>query len=337
MARPVRFAAIGLDHRHIFDMVGGMLAAGGECAGWWSDGEPETLAGFIKRFPDLKRVADKRALLEDKSVDVIVTAAIADRRGAIAIEAMQHGKDVMADKPGCTTLDDLAAIERTVSETGRIWSVNFSERFLVPSVGKAQELMAAGAIGKVVQTIGLGPHRLNAKLRDPWFFDRRQYGGILTDIASHQIDQFLLFTGSTDAEIVAATARNLGHPQYPGLQDFGELLLRSEHGHGYIRVDWFTPDGLPTWGDGRLLILGTEGYIELRKYVDVAGRPGTNHLFVVNGTRNDYIACEGLPLTYFADFSNDVLNRTATVMPQAHAFKVMELAIKAQMLAEGNA
>ena len=52
------------------------------------------------------------------------------------------------------------------------------------------------------------------------------------------------------------------------LQDFGEALLRSPDVTGYIRIDWFTPDGLPTWGDGRLTILGTEGYIELRKYVD---------------------------------------------------------------------
>ena len=336
MTRSIRFAAIGLDHRHIYDMISGMQAAGGECAGWWTDGTPETLNGFTQRFPGLPRVQDKRALLEDPSIDVILTAAIADQRASIAIEAMQHGKDVMADKPGCTTLDDLEAIRRTVVETGRIWSVNFSERFLVPAVGEALRLAREGAIGQVVQTIGLGPHRLNAKLRDPWFFERRQYGGILTDIASHQIDQFLVFTGSEDAEIVSASARNLAHPQWPGLQDFGELLLRSEKGHGYVRVDWFTPNGLPTWGDGRLLVLGTEGYIELRKYIDIAGRPGTNHLLLVNGTRVEHIACEGLPLTYFAELTSDVINRTETAMPQAHAFRVMELAIRAQMLAEGK-
>lgn len=336
MTRPIRFAAIGLDHRHIYDMIGGMQAAGGECVGWWTDGSPETLNGFAQRFPDLPRVQDKRALLEDPRIDVILTAAVADQRASIAIEAMQHGKDVMADKPGCTTLADLEAIRRTIDETGRIWSVNFSERFLVPAVGEALRLAREGAIGRVVQTIGLGPHRLNAKLRDPWFFERRQYGGILTDIASHQIDQFLVFTGSDDAEIVSASARNLAHPQWPGLQDFGELLLRSEKGHGYVRVDWFTPDGLPSWGDGRLLVLGTEGYIELRKYIDIAGRPGTNHLFLVNGTRVEHIPCEGLPLTYFTEFSADVLNRTETAMPQGHAFRVMELAIRAQMRAEGE-
>jgi predicted dehydrogenase len=334
MARPVKFAAIGLDHRHIFDMVAGMLAAGGECAGWWSEGEPETLPGFIKRFPDLRRIADKRTLLEDKSIDVIVTAAIADRRGAISIEAMQHGKDVMADKPGCTTLADLDAIKQTVATTGRIWSVNFSERFLVPSVGKAQELVAAGAIGRVVQTIGLGPHRLNAKLRDPWFFDRQQYGGILTDIASHQIDQFLLFTGSADAQIVSATARNMAHPQYPGLQDFGELLLRSPHGHGYVRVDWFTPDGLPTWGDGRLFIAGTEGSIELRKYVDIGGAPGIDHLFLVDGKGVQRIDCSAVELPYSRDLIHDVLAREETAMPQARCFKAMELALTAQAMAE---
>jgi predicted dehydrogenase len=236
----------------------------------------------------------------------------------------------MVDKPGIVSRAQLEAVERVTAETGRIFSICFSERFLTPSTDVALKLVADGAIGRVVQTIGLGPHRLNRALRPAWFFDPAAYGGILVDIASHQIDQFLVFTGADDAQIAASTVANFGTPQDPAFEDFGEILLRSKAAAGYIRVDWFTPDGLPTWGDGRLTILGTEGYIELRKYVDIAGRPGTDHLFLVDKAGTRHIDCAGEPLTYFRAFLADVRDRTETAMPQAHVFEVSRLALQAQ-------
>ena len=329
----LKLAVIGVDHRHIYGQLAGMLELGCTCKGWWTDGDPQPVDGFLKRFPDIPRVADRRELLEDPEIDLVLLADIPAHRAERAIEAMKAGKDVMSDKPGCTTFEQLDAIKATIAETGRIWSIDFSERFEVPAVGKAAELVRAGAIGKVVQTVGLGPHRLNRHTREDWFFQQDQYGGVLCDIASHQIDQFLFFTGSDDAEIVASSVGNFAHPSDPGLEDFGEILLRSDAGQGYIRVDWYTPDALPTWGDGRLTILGTEGTIELRKYVDIAGRPGTDHVFLVNGERYEHIDGVETPLTYFRDLANDIRDRTETAMSQAHCFKVMELALKAQAMA----
>lgn len=335
--RPLRFAAVGLDHRHIFGQTENMLKTGAEFVGWWTQGEPETMEGFTKRFPKAPRFDALESLLDDPSIDLILIAAVPADRAQLAIRAMRSGKDVMVDKPGCTSLQQLAETEQTVAETGRIWSVDFSERFEVPSVTKAAELVQAGAIGDVVQTVGLGPHRLNRATRPDWFFQKHQYGGILCDIASHQIDQFLFFTGSTDAEITMAHAGNFANKCDSGLQDFGELALRSDRGHGYIRVDWYTPDALPTWGDGRLTILGTQGYIELRKYVDVARDDATDHLYLVNGTRCEHIDCRDAGLPYFENLSNDIRNRTQTAMPQAHCFKVMELGLKAQQMADAHA
>lgn len=321
---------IGLDHRHIYGQLQGMLDVGATCKGWWTEGDPQPVEGFVKRFPDVPRVADRRTLLDDPEIDLILLADIPVRRADRAIEAMRAGKDVMTDKPGCTTLDQLAAIKQAVAETGRIWSIDFSERFEVPANQKAAELVADGAVGQVIQTVGLGPHRLNRPTRPDWFFDEAAYGGILCDIASHQIDQFLFFTGSDDAEIVASSVGNFANPDDPGLQDFGEVLLRSDRGNGYIRVDWYTPDALPTWGDGRLTILGTEGTIEMRKYVDVCGRDGTDHVFLVNGERCEHFDASGEKLTYFERLAADVRDRTETAMSQTHCFKVMELALKAQ-------
>ena len=326
----LKIGVIGIDHRHIFGQLENMQAHGCVCKGWYTDGEPQPLEGFIKRFPDIPRVAGQQTLLQDPEIDMILIADIPRRRADVAIAAMKAGKDVMTDKPGCTTLEQLSALRACVAETGRIWSIDFSERFEVPAVTRAAELIEKGAIGTVIQTVGLGPHRLNLPTRPDWFFDETAYGGILTDIASHQVDQFLYLTGSRDAEIVSSTVGNFANPDHPGLQDFGEILLRSEKASGYVRVDWYTPDALPNWGDGRLTVLGTEGYIELRKYVDVAGRDGTDHLFLVNRDRCEYIDASKAPLPYFERLINDVKHRTDTAMVQEHCFKVMELALHAQ-------
>jgi predicted dehydrogenase len=243
---------------------------------------------------------------------------------------MRNGKDVIVDKPGVIAADALDAVKRAVTETGRIWSVCFSERLITPASEVAGKLVADGAIGRVIQTVGLGPHRFNRAIRPAWFFDPALAGGILADIASHQIEAFLFYTQSTDAEIVTATIRKFGTADFPDFEDFGEILMRSERASGYMRVDWFTPDGLPTWGDGRFTILGTDGTIELRKNVDIEGRPGTGHLFMADQKGTRYIDCSKEPVSYFRKFAADVRDRTQTAMTQSHVFTVCELALEAQ-------
>ncbi|WP_319531073.1 Gfo/Idh/MocA family oxidoreductase [uncultured Cohaesibacter sp.] len=330
----IQFAAIGLDHGHIVGMTQGMLDAGARCKGYWTAGESDAHRQFTERFDHVERVNERARLLDDPSVSLVLIAAPSHDRAALAIEAMEHGKDVMVDKPGCISLEELRAIKATVEATGRIWSVNFSERFQVRAVSRASELIREGRIGKVVQMLGMGPHRLNAKTRPDWFFERERYGGILVDIASHQIDQFLYLTQSQSAEIVHSAVGNFAHPDWNGFEDFGEISLKSGPSQAYIRVDWLTPDALPTWGDGRLFILGTGGTIELRKYIDFCGRPGKDHLFLVNGTDYLHMDCSDAPLPYFGDLARDILERTETACPQAHTFAVMDLALKAQKTAE---
>jgi predicted dehydrogenase len=330
-----KLGVIGIDHGHIFGMLGNMKAQGCTCDAYWTDGPAVTEAKFNETFPEVAKVDDRRRILDDPDVRMVLISAVYADRAALAIEAMEAGKDVMVDKPGCTTLEQLEAIRAVQARTGRIWSINFSERFEVPAVTKAEELVFGGAIGRVVQTVGLGPHKQNLKTRPPWYFERERFGGILCDIGSHQIDQFLHFTGSETAEIMHAHVENTTMPDRPGFQDFGEMVLKSDHGHGYVRVDWFTPDGLPTWGDGRLFVQGTEGYIELRKYTEV-GRPHvTNTLYLVNATENARIEAGDAGLPYFPRLVADVEERTETAVGQRHTFTVMELAIRAQMKAEG--
>jgi len=329
----IKLGVLGIDHGHIFGMLANMQAQGCTCESWWTDGPAVTENKFKEIFPELTKVDDVRRILDDPSIEMVLISAVPADRAALAIAAMDAGKDVMVDKPGCISLSQLAKIQSCVERTGRIWTVNFSERFEVPAVAKAEELVAQGAIGRVIQTIGLGPHKQNLKTRPDWYFKPDRFGGILCDIGSHQIDQFLHFTGSTDVTIAHALVENTTMPDHPGFQDFGEMTLVGDKGHGYVRVDWFTPDGLPTWGDGRLFLLGTEGTIELRKYTDI-GRPHkTNNLFLINGTENRLIDCTEVALPYFPHLVADVLDRTDTAVSQEHTFRTMRLAIEAQMKA----
>ncbi len=331
----LRFAAIGLNHDHIYGQVNVMLRAGAELVAFHAV-EDDLAAVFAGRFPQARRVADRREILEDGSIALIVSAAISSERAGLAIEAMRHGKDVMLDKPGMVTLDQLADVKQVQAETRRIVSILYSEHFETASTVKAGELVKAGAIGKVIHTTGLGPHRLRKPTRPDWFFDRKRYGGIITDIASHQCEQFLFFADSLEAEVLSATVSNRANPDTSGLQDYGDFHLRTPDVTGYVRVDWFTPDGLSTWGDGRLFIVGTDGTIELRKYIDVAGRPGTDHLFLTDRKGMQHIDCAGLDLPYGRQLAADIRDRTETAMGQEHCFKAMELALKAQALAEAT-
>ncbi len=328
----VRFAVIGIEHRHIFGQVDCLLAAGAEFVSFHAAGS--LLDWFAEKYPQAQRVEDQRRILDDKTIQLVVCAGVPCERASLGIAAMRHGKDFMADKPGVTSLEQLAAVRSAQAETRRIFSICFSEHFETRATVKAGELIQAGAIGRVIHTTGLGPHRLNKATRPGWFFLREKYGGILTDIASHQCEQFLFLTGADDAEVVTATVANRANPDTPQMQDFGEMLLRTKNATGYIRVDWFTPDGLPTWGDGRLFIVGTEGSIELRKYVDIAGAPGIDHLILVDGKGVQRIDCSAVELPYGRALIHDILSREETAMPQARCFKAMELALTAQAMAE---
>nr|WP_293833064.1 Gfo/Idh/MocA family oxidoreductase [uncultured Arsenicibacter sp.] len=329
----IKFAAVGLNHGHIYGQVEAVIRGGGELVSFYAK-EADLADAFAKRYPKAKRAASEDEVLNDSSLQLIVSAGIPDERAPLGIRVMKAGKDYLVDKPGITTLDQLAEVRKVQKATKRIYSIMYSERLENKATVKAVELVKAGAIGKVIQTIGLGPHRMNPKTRPEWFFDKKRFGGIICDIASHQFDQYLMFTGSTQAEVVASQVGNTHYPQYPNFEDFGDVMLRGNGGMGYIRVDWFTPDGLKTWGDGRLTVLGTDGFIEIRKNIDIGGREGGNHLFITDQKETRYIDCKDVDLPFGRLLVDDVLNRTETAMSQEHCLLATELALKAQKNAQ---
>lgn len=324
-------AAIGLDHGHIHGMCEGLLGAGAALK-WVHDGDPAKVERFRERFPDVRVARSEAEVLDDPAVRLVAGAAVTSERCALGVRVMEAGKDYFTDKAPLTTLDQLATAREAVRRTGRKYAVYYSERVHVETAVFAGQLIEQGAIGRVLQVVGFGPHRLNAPSRPAWFFDKEKYGGILTDIGSHNVDQVLHYTGATDAEVVNSQIANYAHPEHPGLDDFGDANLVTDTGAtGYFRCDWFTPDGLQTWGDGRTFILGTEGFIEQRKYMNLGTQDGPGHVFLANGSSETHFQVSGtVGYPFFGQLVLDCLRRTEDAMTQAHAFKAIELAIRAQ-------
>ncbi|MFC0472071.1 Gfo/Idh/MocA family protein [Halalkalibacter kiskunsagensis] len=328
------FAAIGLDHGHIYGMCNGLLEAGGDLVAVY-DPDPKKIETFCEKFPGVRVATTEEEVLLDPSIKLVASACIPSKRGELGLRAMDHGKHYFADKPAFTKLDQVEKAKKKTAETGLKWGIYYSERLHVESAVFAGQLIEEGAIGRVVQVIGTGPHRANAESRPEWFFDPESYGGILCDIGSHQIEQFLHYTGAKDAKVLHSKVANYHYKQYPHFEDFGDATLVADNGATfYFRVDWLTPDGLGTWGDGRAIILGTEGYIEIRKYIDIGRDASSNHLYLVNQKCEKHFELSGkVGFPFFGEFILDCLNGTENAMTQEHAFKAAELCIKAQVQA----
>ncbi|XID94034.1 Gfo/Idh/MocA family protein [Paenibacillaceae bacterium WGS1546] len=325
------FAAMALDHGHIYGMTNGLLEAGATLK-WAYDPDSDKVRKFVETYPQARIAASEQEILQDPEVRLVAAAAVPCDRGPLGVKVMAHGKDYFTDKTPFTSLEQLELARRAVRETGRKYAVYYSERLHVESAVFAGQLAQDGAIGRVVQVLGLGPHRLNASQRPQWFFEKAKYGGILCDIGSHQIEQFLFFSGCRTAKVTHSQVANYRAKAYPELEDYGDATLVGDNGAtNYFRVDWLTPDGLSTWGDGRTIILGTDGYIELRKYVDVARATTGDHLYLVNGEGERHLELAGkVGYPFFGELILDCLNRTELAMTQEHAFQAAELCLQAQ-------
>ena len=330
------FAVAYMDHGHIYGMANNLAQAGATLTKIFEPDQKK--AGYLaKRYPGAKIVSAFAEILDDPAIKLVAAAAIPNLRGPIGIEVMRSGKDYFTDKTPFTTLRQLAEAEVVAAETGQKYAVCYSERLQNEAAEFARELVEDGVIGKVLQVIGLGPHRLSKDARPDWFFKKEAYGGIICDIGSHQAEQFLTYTGSQSAEITMARVENFANHDVPELEDFGEFSLRGDNGaSGYFRMDWFTPDGLRKWGDGRTTILGTEGYIECRKYIDVAqAELRENNVYVVNAHGEEFHNVTGkIGFPFFPAFVRDCLNRTENAMTQAHAFAAARICLEGQAKAE---
>ncbi|MGE9291255.1 MAG: Gfo/Idh/MocA family protein [Puniceicoccales bacterium] len=332
------FAASHFDHGHIYGQLNMLTKAGGTLK-WVYSEDPAKLDAIKDHIDAGTKIATRfEDILEDPEVQLVTSAAIPNRRAEIGFQVMDSGKDYFTDKSPFTTLEQLEQAKVKIKETGRKYMVSYSERLMSESAWHAGELIKDGAIGRVLQILNLAPHNLAASSRPEWFFDKEAYGGIITDIGSHQFEQFLEYSGAADGEVLSARVENFANPETPGLEDFGEANLQLSTGaSAYCRMDWFNPAKSRTWGDGRTFILGDKGYMELRKYINVCEDNGGNKIFLVNNDTEQMIDCaDRVGFPFFGRLILDCLNRTEKAMTQEHALKAAELSMLAQKAADAR-
>lgn len=331
----VHFGVVGLEHPHVLAQVALLEAAGGVLAGWVpGPGGPGDLSeGFARLRPDAPRFPALDDLLGAPEVTLLVGAPAPAERAEIALRALRAGKDVLVDKPGAIRLSEVERLREAVRATGRRWWVFFSEHVASPATLRAEQMVREGALGELVHAIALGPHRIGAAPRPAWFHDRDRSGGILGDLASHAMEQVLALFGDAPAEVAWARTANHAHPEHPAFDDLGEAALRVGGGSAYVRVDWLTPDGLPTWGDVRLLLTGSEATLEVRKTLDPGGAPGSDHLILVDRTGVHRLAAADAPVRFGQALLRDVATGSSGALPVERCLRATELALRAEALA----
>ena len=329
------FAAVALEHGHIYGQCQGLTEAGGECR-YVFDPDPVKVEKFREKFPAARSLRSLDEVLDQPEVRLIAAAAIPNERGPLGCRVLDAGRDYFTDKTPFTTLTQLAEARANVARTGKKYMVYYSERLHVEASVRAGQLIEQGAIGRVVQVMGIGPHRSNPATRPAWFWSREKCGGIITDIGSHQFEQFLTYSGATSAQVFHSAVANYHHKDHPEFEDWGEVNLLGNNGAtNYVRIDWLNPQGLRSWGDGRTFILGTKGYIEVRKYLNVGADAEGDHLFLVDDSGEHHMRCAGkVGFPFFGQLILDCLNRTENAMTQEHAFLAAELALQAQAAAK---
>ena len=327
------FAAWGFDHGHIHQMIAELQAAGGQLV-WIGDEKPENRKVAAQKYPAAPIAETYEVLLQDARLHMIATAAVPADRAGLGLRALESGKHFFSAKAPFTTLQQWSAAVEAVRRTGKKWAVNYSERLLSEAGMHAGDLIQSGAIGQVIQVVGMGPHRLGAAGRPAWFFQKHRAGGILGDIGSHQSEQFLQYTGAETGSVLHAAVANRAHPEFADFDDFGEASLSAAGASMYYRLDWLTPDGLSTWGDGRTFVIGTKGTLELRKYVDVARQKTKDNIYLVDQKGEWNFCVEGLVgYPYFGQLILDCLENTEKAMTQARVFEAARLALEAERVA----
>ena len=327
------FSVIGLNHGHINGQAKGLLDSGKWKLKHVFAEEDDLREAFVARFPDVTVAESVEQVLADEEVELIASASINAHRGPLAVQSLRAGKHFFVDKPCVTTLEQMEEIKKAVEETGLKWFAFFGEMLTHVGVKWVRQELEKGNLGEPVHFMGLGPHTLRINGRPDWMFNRELHGGILNDIASHQIAQFGYWM-MQDPIPQFSRVGNLHHPHKPEFEDFGDAtLLGSKGATGYIRADWFTPEGLPAFGDIRQQLITTDAYVEHRKTIDIGdpqgGRGGK--LIVTRMNKGpEIIDLSKTPMTFFDDLTADVENGSETAIPFDLGYKASKAILEMQ-------
>lgn len=257
----IRLAVAGMAHQHVlyvFDELAfqpdvRLVAA--------SEPDPALREHHASRTGDVPVYTDHREMLARHDVDVVAVCGVYAQRADAVVGALDAGADVLADKPLCTSLEQLSAIEQAAKTSGRVVSVMFEKRGY-PVTLAARRLVADGVLGELTLVASTGPHKLRYAERPPWFFTE-QYGGILADLAVHDVDMVLALTSGTDGHVVGSVGKR-AYPEHPSFSDHGAMLLVTGGVSATIDAHWLAPAAAAGNGNYVMRLVGTRGTAEMR-------------------------------------------------------------------------
>ncbi|MGQ9632259.1 MAG: Gfo/Idh/MocA family protein [bacterium] len=325
----MKFGIIGCQHGHIAQFIDEMLAIPGtEFLGIVED-DPWLAESLSRRYdvPLLERRED----LLNLGVELVGSSARNDLKADLICYCLGRGLHVMVDKPLVITLGDLGRVMSAVEGSRAQLGLMLTERFN-PPIAHLKNLIDRGELGRIVHFTILKPHKIVASTRPPWHFVKSQNGGIIADLAIHDVDLLRWYLGC-EVKSFHAYESQYTLLDKPAFSDNAEIFLIMENGAtAFLRPDWLMPDAYPTWGDGRIFCVGTEGCAEIRTTGDpFAGTPG-ELIVTTNKSAPRKITPDPVGRNLAQDFIDRIEGRGICLLTHSEIFKSTETTLR---IAEG--
>ena len=240
--------------------------------------------------------SDAELLDAEKDLDGVSICTYNCQHAPCAINALNHGVNVMLEKPFTVTLDEAIEVMKAEKKSGKILTIGFQPR-MGENMKMIKKIVDSGELGKVYYLQAGGGRRKGIPTPFGTTFIEKETGGIgaVGDIGSYSLDMLLRAVGYPKPLTVSGYKSAFfgtdpgyypTHPEYAekfGVDDFAAAFIRLE---GDIildfRISWAM--NMDTCGDA--LILGTKGGLRIPStecwngefdkpltiYKDVAGR-----------------------------------------------------------------
>lgn len=213
------------------------------CAGM--DPLPRPREAFARQF-DANSYADFRDLCRDPAIEAIYIASPHQFHAAQAIEALEHRKHVLVEKPLALTLPDCDAVIAAAQRTGMTLIVGHTHAF-DPNVREMARIIEEGELGRLGMILAfnyndflLRPHRADE-------FDVERGGGIAFNQLAHQIEIVRLLGGDVRAVRASLGALDVVREAYGHCTAFLDLHSGAAASITFSSYDYFDSDEWHHW------------------------------------------------------------------------------------------
>jgi predicted dehydrogenase len=288
------------------------------------DDDPSGMKRNKAASKDLHVYDQFEEMLEKEELDVVGVCLPYYRNAQASIAAARKGIHIVSEKPVATTLDDLEALKKAVTES-KVRLTSLMNMRCFPAYRTARKAVQDGLIGEPILLTSQKSYRFGQSR--PWFYkDMETYGGTIPWAGIHSID-YMRWTTGRDYVQASAWHGNLDHPDYPGFQDHAGVLFKLDNGGtAMTNLDYLRPEPAPTHGDDRLRIAGSEGVLE------VLGAENRVSLITAADDPRELELVE--PVDFFADFLAELAGQGEHLISQQDAFRLTEICLKARDAAE---